>query len=100
MMDVHRHHLPREKPVLADEMTFQDMIGYANPKEVEERLSENPPDLTPEEMFEVERESARIEMERLVSMGVFTQLNEGENGEFLTTKMVFNWRKRRLEEHG
>ena len=61
---------------------------------------DKPPELSPDEMFEVEAQAAEKEVMRLIDMGVLVKSREGqslENVNTLTTKMVLDWRKREGE---
>lgn len=79
-----------------DELTAEDP-----PEEVSSLSDElgawadRPPELTWEDLAAVDREAAAIELKRLIEIGVLIpKVEGGEDGEFLTTKMVFDWRKR------
>ena len=59
--------------------------------------AESPPELTPEELHEVDREADRKEITRLIEMGVarWPEENEDTSGcQVLTAKVVRDWRKR------
>ena len=61
---------------------------------------DKPPELSPDEIFEVEAQAAEKEVMRLIEMGVLVKPREGqilEDIDTLTTKMVLNWRKREGE---
>ena len=59
-------------------------------------LPEQPPDLTPDELFQVEAESIKTEVQRLVEMGVLVSAEGAdlEGVEKLSTRFVMDWRWR------
>ena len=70
-----------------------DLVNY----EVLDFDGDSPPSLSPEELSELDLESDKVEVERLVGMGVLRAVKPEEDiskFEFLTTKVVHDWRKR------
>ena len=62
-----------------------------------DEYSEKPPEVTEEELVEIDRRADLVELERLMNMGVARFPTEGEDltqHELLTTKLVRDWRKR------
>ena len=58
---------------------------------------DKPPDVSPEKLAEIDFESDRVEVERLIEMGVLRRPKPGEaldGHSKLTTKMVRDWRRR------
>ena len=58
---------------------------------------DKPPEVSPEELAEIDFESDRVEVERLIEMGVLRRPKPGEaldGHSKLTTKMVRDWRRR------
>ena len=63
----------------------------------EEFDDEAPPEASEEELLKIDLESDKVEVERLVAMGVLRRLRPQEDRnqyDFLTTKVVRDWRKR------
>ena len=57
-------------------------------------LPAQPPDLAPDELFQVEAESIKTEMQRLVEMGVLVSAEGADlmDAEKLSTRFVMDWR--------
>ena len=64
---------------------------------MEGKEGDHPPEVTPEQLEQLDMAADRKEVERLLDMGVMRAPRPGENLEeygFLTTKVVRDWRKR------
>ena len=63
----------------------------------EEENQERPPEVSQEELWELDAQAVKTEVRRLVSMGVLKELGDAEDAGELTvlnTKMVYDWRWR------
>ena len=72
---------------------IEDEIGEFEP----DFYGERPPNLSPEELDELDAEAMKVEIEKLTAMGVVQTLEEQEmdpEGKFIDLKEVYDWRYR------
>ena len=72
---------------------IEDELGDFEP----DFYGERPPNLSPEELDELDAEAMKVEIEKLTAMGVVQALKEQEmdpEGKFVDLKEVYDWRYR------
>ena len=93
---VHNDVLAEE--LVNDEAWSEELFEAMEKEGAEDDPCENrPPEVTPDELTAIDFESDKVEVERLVSMGVLRKPHKGEDlsgHSKLTTKMVRDWRRR------
>ena len=97
--------LDGEEEVEVDEVPLEhpDDWGDFEEENIEEESEDaGPPHLCPEELQELEKEADETELNRLLEMEVLIPAdpNNLDGYRFLTTKSVYDWRWRMLEEKG
>ncbi|CAE7941469.1 unnamed protein product, partial [Symbiodinium necroappetens] len=84
---------------LVDDEAWSEELFEAMAREgtEDDSCEDRPPEVTPDELAAIDFESDKVEVERLVSMGVLRKPHKGEDlsgHSKLTTKMVRDWRRR------
>ena len=79
-------------------------IGWADDDEALDtawlEYGEEPPEVSESELFQLDREAEKEEVQRLEEMKVFVRISQQEADELpkLTTRHVFDWRKRKQDD--